>query len=69
MMPSMETTATTQPIAADMATIRVPALSKAKARRRVSTASVADRAGAAWETLGYAVIWLCGLTGIVLCFL
>ena len=21
-----------------------------------------------WETLSYAVIWLCGLTGIIICF-
>lgn len=28
-----------------------------------------DRVGEFWEALSFAVIWLCGLTGIGLCFL
>ena len=27
-----------------------------------------DRLGDIWETLSYLVIWVCGLTGIALCF-
>jgi hypothetical protein len=65
----METIATTQAIPPGIETIPVRAPTPARARRVVCTAWVAGRPGEAWETLSYVVIWLCGLTGIVLCFL
>ena len=47
-------------------TQRGPLLARAPAR--VGLPSAHGRAGESWETLSYAVLWLCGLSGIVLSF-
>ena len=36
---------------------------------RLTLLSAEDRVGEFWETLSYAVIWLCGYIGIGLCLL
>jgi len=48
--------------------IRSAALS-ARPQLGIGWHSADDQAGEFWETLSYAVIWLCGLIGIGFCFL
>ncbi len=41
----------------------------AEPRLWLEVSSPEHRANEYWETLSYVVIWLCGLTGVGLCFL
>jgi hypothetical protein len=55
-------------VALASAVLARPAPPPAKACLSRFSCSADDRAEDFWETLSYAVIWLCGWIGVVLCF-
>jgi hypothetical protein len=60
------------PVASDvrLCAVRIQGTAPAAKRKlRAVMPSVDGRVGELWETLSYAVLRLCGLTGIGLCFL
>ena len=44
-------------------------VSRGKPRLRLASRWTDHRAGEFWESLSYAILWLCGWIGIGLCFL